>query len=141
MSLFGDIAGKLTGGAEGGEGGQTLVSSIVGMLSSQEGGLSGLAQAFQQKGLGDLVSSWIGTGHNLPVSADQIQQVLGNEQIQAFAQRMGISTSEAGSKLAEFLPGVVDKLTPDGQVPRGGDLMSAGAGFLQNLMPGDKSES
>jgi len=84
------------------------------MLSSQQGGLSGLAQTFQQKGLGDLVSSWIGTGQNLPISADQIQQVLGNEQIQAFAQKMGISTSEAGSNLAEFLPGVVDKLTPDG---------------------------
>ena len=141
MSLFGDIAGKLTGGATGGGGGQELITSIVELLNSREGGLSGLAAAFQQKGLGDIVSSWIGTGQNLPVSSDQIQQVLGNDQIQAFAEKVGISTGEAGPKLAEFLPGIVDKLTPGGQLPQGGDLMSTGMGFLKDLMSGGKSES
>jgi uncharacterized protein YidB (DUF937 family) len=134
MSLFGDLAGKLAGGATGGGGGQALVASIIEMLNSREGGLSGLAETFQQKGLGDIVSSWIGTGQNLPVSADQIQQVLGNDQIRSFAQSVGISADDAGPKLAELLPGIVDKLTPDGQVPPGGDLMSAGANLLRNLM-------
>jgi uncharacterized protein YidB (DUF937 family) len=141
VSLFDDIAGKLSGGAPGGGGGQGLVTSIVEMLSNRQGGLSGLAEAFQQKGLGNIVSSWIGTGQNLPVSADQIQQVLGNEQIQTFAQKAGISTEAAGPHLAEMLPGIVDKLTPGGQIPQGGDLMSTGLGLLKNLMSGGKSDS
>ncbi len=141
MSLFDDVAGKLAGRAPGGVGGQGLVTSIVEMLSSRQGGLSGLAEAFQQKGLGDIVSSWIGTGQNLPVSADQVQQVLGEEQVRTLAQKSGISTDAAGSQLADLLPGIVDKLTPGGQIPQGGDLMSSGMGFLQNLMSGDKSDS
>lgn len=140
MSLFGDIAGKLTGGAAGG-GGQELIASIVELLNSREGGLSGLAAAFQQNGLGDIVSSWIGTGQNLPVSSDQIQQVLGNDQIRAFAEKAGISAGEAGPKLAEFLPAIVDKLTPGGQMPQGGDLMSTGMGLLKDLMSGGKPDS
>ncbi len=141
MGIFDDLAGKLAGGTPGGEGGQGLVTSIVEMLSSRQGGLSALAEAFEQKGLGNIVSSWIGTGQNLPVSADQIQQVLGNEQLQAFAQKAGISTEAAGPHLAELLPGIVDKLTPGGQIPQGGDLMSSGMGFLKNLMSGGKSDS
>jgi uncharacterized protein YidB (DUF937 family) len=134
MSLFGEVDWKLAGGDSGVGGGQALVSSIIEMLSNRQGGLSGLAEAFQQKGLGDIVSSWIGTGRNLPVSADQIQEVLGGDQIQSLAQKMGISAEDAGPKLAELLPGIVDKLTPDGQVPQGGDRMSAGASLLRNLL-------
>jgi uncharacterized protein YidB (DUF937 family) len=69
-----------------------------------------LAEAFQQKGLEDIVSSWIGTGQNLPVSADQILQVLGNDQIQALAEEVCTSREAAGPQLAELLPGIVDKL-------------------------------
>ena len=94
------------------------------------GGIGGLQQSFAKQGMGDVVSSWIGTGQNMPVSADQIQQVLGNEQIKAFAQKAGISSEAAGPQLAALLPGIVDKLTPGGQIPQGGDLMSSGMGFL-----------
>jgi len=139
MGLFDEIANKLMGGTEGGDGGQTLVSSIVEMLSSQQGGLSGLASAFQQKGLGDIVSSWIGTGRNLPVSAAQLQDVLGGEQIESLAQRAGIAPETAGSQLAELLPGIVDKLTPNGEIQQGGDLMSMGMGLLKSFM--SKGES
>lgn len=141
MNLFDDVVSKLAGGTAAGGGGQGLVASILELLSNRQGGISGLAEAFQQKGLGDIVSSWIGTGQNLPVSPDQIRQVIGNEQIQAFAQKMGISPEAAGPQLAEFLPGIVDKLTPGGQVPQGGDLMSTGLGLLQGLMSGGKPES
>lgn len=79
MGFLDDIAGKITGAAAEGGGGQSLASSVLEMLGNQEGGLSGLAGLFQQKGLGDIVSSWIGTGANLPISAEQIQHVLGNE--------------------------------------------------------------
>ena len=141
MSLVDEIAGQWAGSATGGSGGQGLITSIVEMLSKQQGGLAGPAAAFQQKGLGEIVSSWIGTGQNLPVSADQIQQVLGEGQLRNFAQEAGISTQAAGSKLADLLPGVVDKLTPGGQVPEGDDLKSAGLGLLLNLMSGGKPES
>lgn len=141
MNLFDDVAGKLAGSTTGGSGGQGLVTSVVEMLSGHQGGLAGLAAAFQQKGLGDIVSSWIGTGQNLPVSADQVQQVLGEEQIRTFAQKTGISTEAAGQQLADLLPGVVDKLTPNGQIPQGGDLMSSGLGLFKNLTSGGKSDS
>ena len=141
MGLFDDIAGKLAGGTTGGGGGQALVTSILEMLSSRQGGLSGLAEAFQQKGLGDIVSSWIGTGQILPVSATQVQEALGSEQIQDLAQKAGIAPEAAGSHLAELLPGIVDKLTPGGEIQQGGDLMSMGMGLLKNFMSGGKSDS
>jgi uncharacterized protein YidB (DUF937 family) len=139
MSLFNDVVGKFTG-ATGGDGGQGLAASVLELLCNKQGGISGLLQTFQQNGLGHVVSSWIGTGENLPVSADQIQQVLGNEQIQAFAQKAGIAPEAASSRLAEVLPGLVDKLTPNGEVPQG-DLMSTGMGLLQGLFSGGKSAS
>ena len=82
MGMFDDLLGKAAGGA-GGSGG--LVAAVLELLVNRQGGISGLAEAFRQKGMGHLVSSWIGTGANLPVSPDQIQHVLGNEQIQAVA--------------------------------------------------------
>jgi len=141
MTLFDGLAEKLAGSTTGGGGEQGLVTSILEMLSSRQGGLSGLVGAFQHSGLGDIVSSWIGTGQNLPVSADQIQQVLGNEQIQALAQKVGIPTESAGPRLAQLLPDIVDKLTPGGQIPQGGDLMSTGAGLLRDLMSGGRPDS
>ena len=115
MSIFDDVVGKVTGGATAGGGRQALVTSVLEMLSNRQGGISGLAETFQQNGLGHIVSSWIGTGGNLPVSPDQVQQVFGNEQIQALAQKAGIAPEVASSQLAELLPGVVDKLTPAGR--------------------------
>jgi len=141
MNPLDGLAGMLAGGTAGGGGEQGLVTSILEMLSNRQGGLTGLAGAFNQAGLGNIVSSWIGTGQNLPVSADQIQQALGHDQIQAFAQKAGISTESAGPRLAQLLPGIVDQLTPGGQIPMGGDLMSIGAGLLRNLMSGDKPDS
>lgn len=135
MNLFGDLVSNLAGGATTGAGGQGLVASVLEMLSNRQGGIAGLAETFQQKGLGDIVSSWIGTGANLPVSAAQIQQVLGSEQVEALARKMGVSPEAAGSQLAGMLPGIVDKLTPDGEASTGGDLMAAGMGLLKSLMP------
>ncbi len=128
-------------GLTGGSGAQGVAAQVMELLGKQQGGLAGLAATFQQKGLGDIVSSWIGTGKNLPVSADQIQQVLGNDQIRSFAEKAGISTDAAGSQLADLLPGIVDKLTPGGQIPESGALMSSGAALLRNLFSGGKEGS
>ena len=70
VSIFDDVVSTVTGDATAGGGGQGLVTSVLEMLSNRQGGISGLAETFQQHGLGHIVSSWIGTGGNLPVSAD-----------------------------------------------------------------------
>jgi len=114
MSLL-DLAGQLIGGGQPG-GGQNLLSEVMGLVNNHPGGLAGLVQSFQQGGLSEAVNSWVGTGANLPVSSDQIQQVLGNEQVQALASKFGISTSDASSHLAQLLPAVIDHLTPNGQI-------------------------
>ena len=71
------------------------------------------------------MASWIGTGENLPISAQQLQSVLGNEQVRAIAQKLGISGDAAASGLASVLPQVIDKLTPTGTVPESGALGQA----------------
>lgn len=133
--MLDDLFSNLAGGASQG-GSNNLVSAVLGLLQNHPGGLAGLAQAFQQKGLGDIAASWIGTGSNLPISPEQIQQVLGSGAIQSLAAKAGLSPDTAGSQLAELLPGVVDKLTPGGQMPQG-DLLSTGMNLLGGLF-GDK---
>ena len=98
-----------------------MLDGVLGMIN-QSGGIGGLAQSFRDKGLGGLMDSWISTGQNLPISTDQIQQVLGNEQIAALAAKLGIPHDQIAAHLSELLPQVIDKLTPGGQVPVGGAL-------------------
>ena len=131
MSFLGDLAGKVLGGG----GGANLVQIALELLSSRSGGLNGLVQAFQQNGLGNIASSWVGTGQNLPVSVDQLKSVLGGE-LGQFAQRAGLSHEEAGSQLANLLPNLVDKLTPNGTIPQEGDLLSMGKNLLGQLFSG-----
>jgi uncharacterized protein YidB (DUF937 family) len=117
-----------------------LIQAVTGMLgnNSQLGGLGGLVEKFQQAGLGDVVGSWIGTGQNLPISADQLSSVLGSDALSGLAAKLGVDPSEAAGQLAQVLPGLVDHLTPAGQAPQeglgdSGDLMGALSGMLQKL--------
>ena len=75
---FDDVVSKLAGSTTG-EGGRGLVASVLELLSNRQGGISGLVESFQQNGLGHVVSSWVGTGGNLPVTGEQVQEVLGTE--------------------------------------------------------------
>lgn len=119
MGLFDELAGKalgMLGGSEDSSDGQ--LGGILKMLAPNGGsGLGGLLQSFQEKGLGNAVASWVGKGENLPISADQIQSVLGNETVQNLAAKLGISGDQISTMLAQYLPDVVDKLTPDGTLP------------------------
>jgi uncharacterized protein YidB (DUF937 family) len=119
MSLFNDFAEKAMGMLSSSGGSDSgLLGGIIGSLTPEgSGGLGGLLKSFQEKGLGDAVASWVGKGENLPISAEQIQSVLGNETIQNLASNFGISTDEISSLLAQHLPGAVDTLTPDGSLP------------------------
>jgi len=129
MSLIDDVRNKVTGGAGGGG---SSVSACLNLVNSYPGGFSALLQAFHEKGLGGVVSSWVGTGENQPISAEQIQSVLGNEHVRQFAAKAGIDPGQASEKIAECLPQVVDKLTPNGEVPQG-NLLERGKDLLKSL--------
>ena len=100
------------------------------------GGLGGLAEKFQQAGMGDVLGSWIGTGQNQPISGDQLSNVLGSDALAGIAAQLGLQPQEAAGQLAQVLPGVVDQLTPQGQAPQEGlgdsnDLFGMLGGLLQ----------
>ena len=81
------------------------------------GGLGGLLEKFQQGGLGNVTNSWIGSGQNQPVSPNQVGSALGPNTIKTLAQQSGLSEDELTKQLSQVLPGVVDKLTPNGRLP------------------------
>jgi uncharacterized protein YidB (DUF937 family) len=128
MGLLDDIANKMAADSA-----NPLASHLMEMIHNQPGGLSGLLQNFHDKGLGELVTSWVGTGQNLPISADQIQHVLGSEQVQQLAAKLGIPSGVVSSQLAQLLPTVVDKLTPSGEVPNQSSLLETGMTLLKSL--------
>lgn len=130
MNLIDDMKNKAMGSIADEN---PTVSAALEMLRNHPGGLSGLVQQFHDKGLGDVVSSWVGTGQNLPISAEQIQSVLNNEHVKAFAAKAGISPEVASAKIAELLPAIVDKLTPNGQVPEQSSLLQSGLNLLKSL--------
>lgn len=123
MGLLDSVVGAL-GGAQGGAGGghAALINAVIAMLGhgGPAGGLAGLIEKFQQAGLGEQVGSWVSTGQNLPVSADQIGGALGPDLLSQIAAQLGLSHGEAAGQLSHVLPQVVDKLTPDGRLPTGG---------------------
>ncbi len=103
------------------------------LTSQQTGGLHGLVQSFAQKGRGDIVSSWVSTGPNLPISGSQLPNVLGSDAINSLAQKAGVAPEAAGSMLAQVLPGLVDKLTPEGKIPQSGGLLEKGLDILKGI--------
>ncbi len=125
MGLFDSVAGQVLGALSGGAQGQAqggLLEAVGNLLHNYPGGLQGLVAAFEQQGLGGVIGSWVSTGQNLPISAEQIQSVLGGEQLQAMAQSLGFSTQDMSSQLAQFLPQIVDQLTPTGSLPEASPL-------------------
>ena len=85
--------------------------------NSPIGGLGGLLNKAQEQGMGDKSSSWVGKGKNLPISPDQIEKLLGHEQVQAIAKKLGIPADKAAKQLSAVLPKLVDQFTPDGKAP------------------------
>lgn len=140
MGLFDSIMSAVQSQVGGAAGGQSdLLSSVVSMINDpQNGGLAGLVQKISQGGLGEQVASWVSTGQNLPVSAEQIQSALGSSTVQDIAAKLGIDSNAAAGGLASLLPQVIDKLTPNGQVAEGGMDVSQVLSSLSGLF-GNKS--
>ncbi len=134
MGLFDTLAGTLLGGS--GTAPNQLVDTVLNLINDNKtGGLTGFIKAFTERGLGDAISSWVGTGENQPVSGDQIMNALGSEQIASIARKLGIGEQDAANGLAGLLPSLIDKLTPQGQVPEG-DLLAHGIELLKGKLLG-----
>lgn len=93
---------------------RNAVAHVVDVINQQ--GLGPLLQKLQENGLSDKVKSWLGSGHNLPISADQVRRALGSDTVQKLAAKVGIPPEQAASLLAHVLPHAVDAMTPGGSV-------------------------
>jgi uncharacterized protein YidB (DUF937 family) len=147
MSInIGDLLGGLTGGGSndsndnrgggGGGGGnllQSMLPAIMGMLAG--GGLQKIMGGLQAKGLTGEVDSWTGPGENQPMTPDQVKQVLDDDDLDQVAQKANVSKDEAASAISQVLPNLVDRMSPDGQMP-GGDALSGLLGSLTQQLGG-----
>jgi uncharacterized protein YidB (DUF937 family) len=86
------------------------------------GGLSDLVQKFQTAGHGDVVNSWVGSGANAPIQPAQVGSALGQQTISDLARQSGLSEEQLLAQLAQALPGIIDKLSPNGRLPTQGEL-------------------
>ena len=131
MGLFDDLVETAAGVMGESPQHAAMTSAVLGLIGSQgSGGLQGLMQSFENKGLGGIASSWVGTGPNQAVTADQIQAALGSDTVQQLAQRAGVSPDLAKSLLVAVLPTVIDRLTPGGSIPQH-SLLGEGLNILQ----------
>ncbi len=139
MSLLGNLVeGMVTGGNAQTPGGINAASMIpaVMQLINEHGGLGALVQQLQQGGLAGAVQSWVGSGANQPVDGSQLTQALNGDALGRFAQQLGVDPQQAGGLLAKVLPGVVDHLTPAGQVGEHDQLGELASSLLKGKLFG-----
>ncbi len=96
---------------------QPVLYEEIGKLVAESGGVGGLVQQFEQKGLGGLIAGWVSTGPNPPIGGEQVLDLLGRDRILAVAEKAGLSEQQVTNGISELLPKVVDSLTPNGNVP------------------------
>ncbi|MBI3450116.1 MAG: DUF937 domain-containing protein [Acidobacteria bacterium] len=127
-SILSSLAGSHPGLGAGGGG---LLGAAMSLMQ-QGGGLTSVLDAFRQNGMAQHVDSWVGTGPNMPITAQQAQQALGAPAVSSLASRLGLSTGQASSALAQLLPEIVNQLTPGGSIPDNhGDMLSRGLAMLR----------
>ena len=130
MGLFDEVlsmAGAATGQQTQHAGALSAIMEYVN--SPQVGGITGLQKMFEQGGLGGVFRSWVSNGENQPISAEQLQNVLRSGTFEQAAQNAGIDPNQLTGMMSTLLPHLVDKLTPNGQIPEGGALQSLLKGF------------
>ena len=150
--VLGNLAGSLLGGgnASGGNAGGVMNSPLAQMAmqmllhqggsaqpaqgtdpaAASMGGLGGIIEAFQKGGLGHITDSWVGTGENLPVSGDQLTQMLGSDKISAIANQLGMGHGDVAGQLAQMLPQLINHITPNGQVPQDHSMIADALGMF-----------
>jgi uncharacterized protein YidB (DUF937 family) len=143
MALLDSLLSGMMGQAQGGQAAANpLLDIMMQLLSAQggagvhgggQGGLGALIEQFQHAGLGQQMNSWIGTGQNLPISPDQLMQALGQGRMQEMASSSGMDLGQLSGGLSEFLPKMIDGLTPSGQIPAGG--IDSALAELSRMLP------
>jgi uncharacterized protein YidB (DUF937 family) len=109
MGLFDGLLGGVVG-AE--------MATVVDGLIEKHGGIQGIVAQLERQGLGGTVRSWVGTGANQPITADQIHQAFGSDIVKHLAAKVGMTPEDMAAKLSQILPQAIDKLTPGGVVPK-----------------------
>jgi len=130
-NMMGGMMGGMTGGSQQAQGSSPLIQMALQLLQ-QNGGIQGVLAKCQQAGMGQQAQSWIGTGQNMPIPADALSQIFGQGQLGQIAQQLGMSHQEAANGLSQVLPGVVDEMTPQGQIPENhSDIVAQALALLQ----------
>ncbi len=139
MGLFDALAKNALGSLLGGSTKQDPAALLSGLLS-EAGGLQGLMGKFQSAGLGEHFASWVGHGENQSVSADNMQNAVGADALQGMATKLGMNVQTILPLLSQFLPQIIDKLTPNGQIddnhPSGERLQSVLASVMSGGLGG-----
>ena len=130
MGLFDSVAGAVLGKLGGQQGNMAQMAME---MFNNNGGLSGIVDKFKEGGLSEQVASWVGTGENIAVSPEQISSVMGEGAIADMAAKFGLSPEVLSAQIAQYLPTVVDKSTPNGEVnaESSGGLLSNVLGMLK----------
>ena len=134
MSMLDTLLSALTGKTDTSAGSDNPLGAALNSLLAQNGGIQGLMNKFSQGGLGEIFSSWVGMGENKSISPDQIGRLLGSDQVKALASSLGVDPSKASGFLADYLPKIVDKLTPTGQVEANTDSSEGLSALLPSLL-------
>jgi uncharacterized protein YidB (DUF937 family) len=129
---LGDILGQMMGGGAQSSGGGLgdILGQVLGGAGGRGGGLGGLLRQFESAGLGDQARSWVSPGQNQPLAPDALGRVFGADGLAAIARQAGLSERDTSTGLAQLLPEIIDRATPQGQIPDGDQLAST----LQDLM-------
>jgi uncharacterized protein YidB (DUF937 family) len=135
MGLLDSVLGAALGQGGGAGGNAALLNVLMSLLAGggqgAGGGLGALVEQFQRGGMGDIMNSWISTGENQPISPGQLGQVLGSDAVAGMASQLGMGSNDLLGQLSQLLPQAVDRMTPQGRLPQGGEL-----GDLGNLLGG-----
>ena len=134
MGLFNSIAGVALANRLGGSGGgnKSAIAQVAIKMLNKNGGLCGLLEKFHQASLSDVADSWVSQDKNKAISADQISMVLGSDLLSAMAEQLGIDAGVIASQIAQYLPEIVNNVTPNGQVDHKADaLLSTILGMLK----------
>jgi uncharacterized protein YidB (DUF937 family) len=133
MGLLDDVVGAALGKSGSGLS-SPIAMALMALLASRMsasaqtpqgplGGLGALIDRFRNNGFEDAINSWVGTGQNQAISPGQLRQALGQETVEDLSQRTGLPHGDLLSQLSNILPGVVDRLTPNGRLPSDAELL------------------
>ncbi|MFA6178907.1 MAG: YidB family protein [Methylophilaceae bacterium] len=115
MGLFDSVANAMITRVAGAERGPMVKAALE--LFNHHGGVNGILDKFRAHGFSEQVDSWISTNPNLPLSAKQIQTVLGKCVLDEMSAKFDVTSADLSKKLAANLPDIVDQLSPEGKLP------------------------